>query len=744
MDVIKSIRVRKRVPTTEESTGTSDIKVTLYEKGRRKRIVKGFSLNAQSEEVSEVWKELRYEGDRYENLTDDQIIDDFIRIKTLSERPQGDKIKVGFPPKDETFYQKIQDPFDTRVPIQRYFGFDPYYLNNGAEIYVKWFKANVTEIEWEFSNATPTGTVSSTNSVFATGSVVIKIETNEPNKLPLFFTYSASNNPIQNGVTPSYLDIENYWESITSPGINQIVGLSANGGQYMVPGEKFVNPEDLVAQGGKEYSIEKYDGSKFLGMYERLDVVPPDIVRRIEVYPPKDSEGKYLEKPWAVEKSTNDVMTDVNLRYINDIATKIDLDYKYFKDDLGLQTLENVKNGTIGAKTQSYLMDSSLISNLIEYWQKKVPNYTGLNLCYPDNLSCNLVKYISPIDPVADDVQELADVTPGLSPSIPGQTPSQPTKQKLNFIFPENFEIIERVPVPEFSIYVGDAPIEEIDGQFIAEEFEDLGELDDEYKEGGYTGPEEDFDAVAGVSFNLAELLRDENPVIVEAPAEQQKADGVEFGGSTVNAPSGSVSKTKIDVPSELAAVQNASVLKKQSMGNGKMREPADIVSAKLGSIKGEDVIKDMNQFIQDVLGPFAKWLKSKHPDIYKNWYITSASRGYIPSGGSLTSQHMKGQAIDSTYLGSKRTKPENNIKLMNAILEWYKDNPLGYGQILFETRDKLDGKPADSCWIHWSYTRGTKRLMFARFHNDTTKSASANKTGAYVLPTLTKSSLGF
>ena len=738
MDVIKSVRIRKRVPTTEESTGTSDIKVTLYEKGRKKRIAKGFSLDSNSEEVAEIWKELRYDGERYENLTDNQIIEDFIRIKTLAERPQGDKIKIGFPPKDETFYQILQDPFDKKIPLQRNFGFDPYYLNNGAELYIKWFKANVTEIQWTFSNATPTGSMS------MTGSVVIKIETNELDRPPLFFTYSASNNPIQNGVTPSYLDIENYWESATSPGFNQIAGLSANGVQYMVPGEKFVNPEDLIVQGGKQYSKDVYKENKIIGTEENLSIVPPDIVRRIEVYPPKDSEGKFVEKPWAVEKYTNDYMTDVRLSYISDISTRTDLDYKYFKDDLGLQYLEYIKNGTSTAPTQSYLRDSSLINNILSYWKKKVPNYEKLDVCAPDNLSCSVTKYISPIDPVADDVAELANITPGLSPSIPGQTPSLPTKQKLNFVFPENFEVIERITVPEFKIFVGDPPVEEIDGAFIAEDFDvDASELDDEYKESYYEGPEEDLDAISGVSFNWSELLRDENPVIKEATPEQQKADGVEFGGSTVNAPSGSVSKTKIEIPTELAGVQNSSVLKKQSMGNGKLRDPQDI-TAKSGQIKGEDIIRDFNQFVQDVLGPFAKWLKTKYPDIYKNWYITSASRGYVPSGGSLTSQHLKGQAIDSTYLGAKRTKPENNIKLMNAILEWYAENPVGYGQILFETRDMLDGKPQDSCWIHWSYTRGTKRLMFARFHNDSTKSASANKTGAYVKAPLTKSSLGF
>ena len=73
-----------------------------------------------------------------------------------------------------------------------------------------------------------------------------------------------------------------------------------------------------------------YDNGKIVGTFENLKIVPPDIVRRIEVYPPKDSEGKFVEKPWAVEKYTNDSMTDVKLSYISDISTRIDLDYKYF------------------------------------------------------------------------------------------------------------------------------------------------------------------------------------------------------------------------------------------------------------------------------------------------------------------------------------------------------------------------------------------------------------------------------
>jgi hypothetical protein len=144
-----------------------------------------------------------------------------------------------------------------------------------------------------------------------------------------------------------------------------------------------------------------------------------------------------------------------------------------------------------------------------------------------------------------------------------------------------------------------------------------------------------------------------------------------------------------------------------------------------------------MNEFVSDVLAPFATWLKSKYPGLYKGWYITSATRGYVPSGGSLSSQHMKGEAIDSQILGSSAASPEKNIELCNAILEWYKSNPVGYGQILFETR-------GSSCWIHWSYSRGAKRLDFKRFSEDSIKRAPANKSGYYVLPPLTRASLGF
>jgi hypothetical protein len=260
---------------------------------------------------------------------------------------------------------------------------------------------------------------------------------------------------------------------------------------------------------------------------------------------------------------------------------------------------------------------------------------------------------------------------------------------------------------------------------------EDTTGIDSEYTENVYTGPEEEFSIVNGEEipvFNNAELQRDDN-----APGEDGDGQGVQYGGSTVNSPSGSVSTSSVTLPADLAKVQNSSVITKKSMGNGYSAINTDITSPKGDKISGSDICRDMNQFVQDVLGPFATWLKSKYPNIYKGWYITSATRGYIPKGGSLTSQHMKGQAIDSQFLTSAKKGTlefrENQLKLLNAILEWYQENPVGYGQILFETRD------GTSCWIHWSYKRGNDRLMLARFKNDSTLKASMNKTGSYVKP---------
>lgn len=278
-----------------------------------------------------------------------------------------------------------------------------------------------------------------------------------------------------------------------------------------------------------------------------------------------------------------------------------------------------------------------------------------------------------------------------------------------------------RKSLPDFTIYVGG----EVNNT--NDDFQDLSDLDAEYGETPYQGPEEETVVLQNgdvlVLFNNSELLRDDSDV-----ADGDGA-GVQVGGSLVVQPGGNVSTGSITIPADLAAVKNSSALKKNL--------DKDIVSPKGSRVTSAELYKNMNQFIADVLGPFATFLKKNYPDLYKKWYITSTTRNYVPPGGSTTSQHMKGQAIDSQIPSSKANNPGENVKLLNAILTWYQNNPVGYSQILFETR-------GNSCWIHWAYYRGNTRLMLARFKEDRTYKASANKTGAYLKPPISASALGF
>lgn len=472
MDIVKSIRIRKRLASPEENLGSSDIKVVLYRK-RQRRTAKGFSINSNGDEVLEIWKEARYEGERYENLSDDAIIDDFIRLNTILERPQGDKIKIGFnPTKEVTYYEKIQDPFQSAVPIRRSFGFDPYYLNNGSQINIKWFEAPSTKVEWSFSDAT-TATMS------ATGSVQIKLETNQPNRPPVYFYYTK-NTPPFNGLTPSYMDVNLYWENYST----QIAGLSANGFQYAIPGETISDTDNLVIVGGTEYSKQVYDNGKYMGVIENSELVSPKVIRRVEIYPPKDSDGTYVDEPFAIESESSDYPSGYVFSYISEIRSNDSKDYKYFVDQTGLNALES-------GKTYSYLQDVYLISDLIQAWKNKVPEYNSLSLetCSPNYKECKVIEYISPLKPAEAVATQLEAIA---NEPAPGTTPSSLTMSQLNFLLPDNFEIIVRQDVPDFQIFVGDIPSQEIEGEFIYQEPFDDQQVDEEYTEGGFEGSEEE------------------------------------------------------------------------------------------------------------------------------------------------------------------------------------------------------------------------------------------------------------
>lgn len=193
----------------------------------------------------------------------------------------------------------------------------------------------------------------------------------------------------------------------------------------------------------------------------------------------------------------------------------------------------------------------------------------------------------------------------------------------------------------------------------------------------------------------------------------------------------GNTNTDDIIITGDLKNIGNSKYLKYQSTRNGK--KPIEDFNSNGKTITKKEIVKNMNNFIEDVLSPFSTFLKNKYNKLYSNLWITSSTRAYVPKSGSLTSQHFYGQAIDIGYGGSFRKKNDLALQLLNAILEWYQLNPVGYDQILFETRDKK------SCWIHWSYKRNNNRIELRRFVNDITSwNTPLTKLGLkhkYILP---------
>lgn len=123
MDEIKSVRVRRN----DINSGTLDIRVVIFKQNRTfgpdERVVAGI-YNPYKPDARKVWIETTYKKTgAYKDYTDDQFIKDFIDMNSKIEGKS---------------YYIIQDPWENKVPIYRNYGSDPYYLNNGAVVYIMW------------------------------------------------------------------------------------------------------------------------------------------------------------------------------------------------------------------------------------------------------------------------------------------------------------------------------------------------------------------------------------------------------------------------------------------------------------------------------------------------------------------------------------------------------------------------------------------------------------------------------
>jgi hypothetical protein len=139
MKEIKSVRVRR----SNVKSGSLDIKVTLYEDKRTFAADEMILIGTNNGNI--VWQEARY---KIKNSTDpDFFIHNF--IVTNNNLGSTDA---------NTYYSIIQDPWEEKVPIIRDYGYDPYYLNNGAEVYISWTDADSKISEGGEKYSKPDGT----------------------------------------------------------------------------------------------------------------------------------------------------------------------------------------------------------------------------------------------------------------------------------------------------------------------------------------------------------------------------------------------------------------------------------------------------------------------------------------------------------------------------------------------------------------------------------------------------------
>jgi hypothetical protein len=311
MKEIKSVRVRK----SNVKSGTLDIKVTLYENkrtfGADEIILVGFNNDRP------VWTSMTYKKNGlFKDFTNDLFIQYFIDSNAKSDGGGQE-------------YEIIQDPWEVKVPIWRKYGFDPYYLNNGAQIFINW---------------------------------------------------TDENNIVVGGLT-----------------------YSDNSG-------KEINTTSLI---NKTHWIVGVDD------------------------PSKDQN-------FLLHLTKNN---EIDYRKIGDV-----------KEYGGL------------------VKDIYIIEDIISTWKRKVPNYDELALCSPNNESCSIIPYKSPMKPIEPEPVP-ADVVP--TNEIP--------KEPITVVLPESIKV--KIDTT-FKIFIGKNK-ELIENQNVLQD-DEITDLSDEYSEEPFAGVEEE------------------------------------------------------------------------------------------------------------------------------------------------------------------------------------------------------------------------------------------------------------
>jgi len=164
--------------------------------------------------------------------------------------------------------------------------------------------------------------------------------------------------------------------------------------------------------------------------------------------------------------------------------------------------------------------DKSLITAIIDVWKKSTPNYEKLALCEPDFYPTVELEYVSPF---ANDPND----------PVNQEALANNEKYQLNVKLPDLLDVKTRVDMPMFSVYIGDIPAIDPDNIFTDEIEQYLQDGDDEFTEAAFVGEGENIHTIE----ERAEIEAEQASIAAQLPN----------GGQQLTVPQGSYSATGLE-----------------------------------------------------------------------------------------------------------------------------------------------------------------------------------------------------
>lgn len=492
METLKQVRVRKI--SDGSNTGALDLRVMLLQAtaSSTQRIARGqVSLSSQL-----YWSEVTYEGARYQNKTNDEILQEYISSNSEIEANRiGSKL-------GSSLFKIIQNPWADGVPELRKYGEDPYYLNNGAYIDISWRKN--LEISYEFDSyyVYGNGTASAPtrilidSAIFLDGTSPSDLDVELPNFFELNYrtTGTASNDEFYGVTLSGIYTIESALAHAQNAALT--VGFEQGTDDYVISIsdslQDFTLPKSGISRftqnvSGYEYSDETLKEVNTPDYIIKSFYIVPNLLKQ----PSIDETEEEFERFWSFDtKYTPRYLSEFIIAVTNSLIP-LSITYSYdVKDEVIVKNViekwidnlstayPSAKNYNLKLANPSFEFPRTELVN--DYSPKKTFNESGRvfkweqvgdnpNVFTPNPATGPSGSVLIPI-PVGDPVELI----------------------KMNTVFPSNWVVKTDDPAPQFSIWVGDIEADiPVEGFIFSDESDDLSGLAPEFIEESFVGQEE-------------------------------------------------------------------------------------------------------------------------------------------------------------------------------------------------------------------------------------------------------------